>query len=490
MSAITLQKSSGFNGKYFLLYLPFLLSLVLSGDAVTSYFVAWTGSFFIFFLSFTNKIKETHAGVSMADKIFRPLFLTQIIFAGYMSCSSIFYFLDLLGYEYFTKIAYKTTDPYELALAARCQGAYVLGHAAMVNGLLVFYTSDITSKYKFSVSNLPAFFLKFALVAAISGFVCSKVGGLAQLAGSIEGIAFVAATIGFAISIPMKKTGLIAIAGLIFAINLLRALTSGFKEPVIVSFLMLGLFLYPFYKKLILTTFIPLMLLLFTVLPTYVNTFRAQTGNAGQDAEAAKAEALEKVREQMNGDGLAETNWAFLTGRISEIGMFTQYMESREQTGNYYGFEIVGQTLIALVPRVLWSGKPVTENLVNVRVVENGILQEDMAVSAKPQYIVDSYLSFGLFGVWLFLFLYGALAQLICNRSEQLFGGYLFGVAFVFTGMLGSLWRGNCFEFIFNQIFYGYLTLLALFFVLRKMNIVVEKEITKSPEQIDQKLNK
>src|SRR4051794_7710832 len=121
MSSIEPQKATGFNTKYFLLYIPSLISLMTSGNPVLSYFVAWAGSFFIFYLSFTNKIKHTHVDTPIAEKILRPLFLMQVIFAGYMSCSSVFNFLDLLGYEYFIRIPYKIVDPYQINLTAGCQ---------------------------------------------------------------------------------------------------------------------------------------------------------------------------------------------------------------------------------------------------------------------------------------------------------------------------------------------------------------------------------
>ena len=188
-----------------------------------------------------------------------------------------------------------------------------------------------------------------------------------------------------------------------------------------------------------------------------------------------KTEALNKVREQLSGNGLAETNWDFLTGRISEIGMFTTYKENTDVAGKFYGFNIINQSLVNLVPRVFWSSKPNIEALVLVRVLENGVIADyaSETVSAKPAYVVDAYLSFGSFGVWVFLFLYGAFAQLIANKSEQLFGGYFFGVAFVFTGIMNCLWRGNCFEFIFNNIMYGYLLIVALSFILRRLGIIV-----------------
>lgn len=475
MQELEKEENSGSAGKYVLLYVPFLASLAFSADSVISYFIAWLGSFAIFYFSFTNKVKPTHAGLSMAEKIFRPLFLTQIIFAGYMACTSVFNFLDALGFVYLTKVPYKVVDHNQVALTAGCQRYYVLGHAAFVHGMLVFYKSNIVSKYKIEVTNWPLFFIKFGVVAAVVGLGLSKVPGLTILGGSVEGLAFVASTIGLALSIPLKKPGLTVIAGIIFGGTMLRALTSGFKEPVIVSFLMLGLFLYPFYKRIILTVFIPLMLVLFTVLPTYVNTYRSQNWSGEKSAEEAKEEALQKVREQMNGEGLAETNWEFLTGRLSEIGIFTKYKDNIDNGGDFYGVQILAQTLVALVPRVFWRDKPLTENVVAVRVIENGIVEEGVFVSAKPQYIVDGYLSFGVAGIWVFLFLYGMLAQVISNKAEALFGGYFFGVSFVFTGLMGAMWRGNCFEFIFNQIFYSFLALLTLSVALRKLKIVVEK---------------
>lgn len=475
MEQIATEKTSGFNTKYALLYIPFLVSTMMSGNPVLSYFTAWAGSFFIFYLSFTNKIKPTHIDTPLAEKIMRPLFLTQLIFAGYMSCTSIFNFMDQLGYVYLTYVPFKMADPHHIELTAACQRFYILGHAAFVHGILIFYSSNILSPNKVVLTNWPLFFIKFGVVAGVVGFVFSKIGPLSVLAVSVEGVAFVSSTIGLSLSIPLRKTGPLLLSGLIFGSTLLRALTSGFKEPVIVSFLMLGIFLYPFYKRLILTIFIPLMFLLFAVLPTYVNTFRGQQGG-GQDAETAKAEALQKVRENMQSDALAETNWEFLTGRLSEIGMFIKYKENRDADGDFYGFSILGQAMINLVPRVLWKDKPPTELVVAQRVIENGIIEEHAPTSAKPQYIVDGYLSFGIAGVWVFLFLYGALAQLICNKAEALFGGYLFGVAFIYTGMMNFLWRGNCFEFIFNNILYGFLGMLFLFALLKRLKILQLKK--------------
>jgi hypothetical protein len=457
--------------RYYLLYLPLLVSLFFISNPVVSYLLAWGGSFFIFYVSFTNKVKPTSIDVPLAEKILKPLFLLQIIFAGYMSCSSIFFFLDQMGYEYFTRIPGKQVFMDDIRYTAACQRYYLLGHAAFAHGLLLFYKSDIKSNFDVTVANWPAFFLRVTLICTPLALLFSKISGLAVLSNSVEGLAIVAATIALALSIPMRQVPLIVVAGIIYGVKMAQALTSGFKEPVIVSVLMLGLFLYPFYKRTITLIFIPLMFMLFTVLPTYVNTFRKQQ-NEAQDAESAKAEAMKKVREDMAGDNLGETNWAFLTGRVSEIGMFIKYKQNIDEGADYYKFQIVGQSLIALVPRVLWPGKPITELVAMVRVLENGIVSEDAKLSAKPQYIVDGYLSGGAIGIWLALFFYGAIAQIACNKAEALFGSYFFGTAFIITGIFRAMWRGNCFEFIFNSIFYSFALLLALHFLFLQLRIV------------------
>jgi hypothetical protein len=47
MESRAADKTAGFNAKYFLLYLPALVSTVMAGDAVLSYFIAWGGSLLI-----------------------------------------------------------------------------------------------------------------------------------------------------------------------------------------------------------------------------------------------------------------------------------------------------------------------------------------------------------------------------------------------------------------------------------------------------------
>ena len=96
------------------------------------------------------------------------------------------------------------------------------------------------------------------------------------------------------------------------------------------------------------------------------------------------------------------------------------------------------------------------------RVYDAGVINRGSTVSAKPAFVVDSYLSFGGIGVFVFLFLYGATAQLISIKAEKLFGGYVLGTALIFSGLFQIMWRGLSFEFIINTIFWSYISMLVI----------------------------
>jgi hypothetical protein len=224
----------------------------------------------------------------------------------------------------------------------------------------------------------------------------------------------------------------------------------------------LAVFLYPNYKKIIITIFGPLLFASFIFLPTYVNNFRQNAWSGEADAEESSQLALDAT---LNSDG-EESNWSFFAYRLSEIDMFTTFVQSTPQDVDYYGLKLLEQSLVVIVPRVLWPGKPITEELVMERVYDAGVANRLSSVSAKPAYIVDTYLSGGVLGIFLGLFAYGAIAQLISVKAETLFGGYILGSALVFSGLFQILWRGLSFEFIINSVFWSYVTMLIIHRIL------------------------
>ncbi|WP_413666191.1 exosortase Y-associated Wzy-like protein [Mucilaginibacter sp. Mucisp86] len=460
--------------RYIVLFIPWLLALACKSDSVLSYFVAWGGSFFIFLITLTGWVRPIPNDRPIAEQLMRPLFIIQIIFAGYMCSTSIFYFMNTLGYENFKHVFIHTlNDKDTLGLIAQCQRYYCLGHASFVMGVLIFMNYPVVKKYHIETEKLANLLMVSAIISFPLSLVFLKVPGLSQFYYQFSSLSFIAGTLALAFAIPLKKAGNTLICFLLYAFNFYQALTSGFKEPIIISILVLGIFLYPTYKKLVTITFIPAIFLLFTVLPTYNHIYRANAWNGDTNSDQASQLALDAAL-NVDDEDVKETNWDFLVYRLSEIDMFTRFVQSTPKNVDFYGLDLVKQSAIALVPRILWPSKPITEDLIMQRVYDAGVVNRNSSVSAKPAYIVDAYLSGGDLGIFIFLFGYGAIAQLIAVKAEKLFGGYILGTALIFSGLFQIMWRGISFEFLFNTVFWSYISMLLIHRILVNSKILKE----------------
>jgi hypothetical protein len=453
------------------LYIPWVLSLLFKSDPSLSYFIAWLGSFYIFSLTLTGWVKPLPDDRSFAEQLMRPILLVQIIFAGYTCCTSIFYMLNVLGYTNFHKTSeFLLIDMERLALTAQCQRYYCLGHAAFVTGILMVMRYPDKQKFKVDIGNLAEILFIAALVSLPLSIIFLKVPGLSQFSNQFSSLSFIAGTLALAFAIPQKKVWNTVICVALYFSNFYSALTSGFKEPIIISVMVLGIFLYPTYKKLVLFTFIPALLILFLLLPTYARVFRQNAWSGDIDADDATQLALDAA---LNDDTeTTDTNWNFLVYRLSEVDMFTEFVQSTPEKIDYYGLDLVKQSFTAIIPRIFWPSKPSTEALVMERVYDAGVVNRASSVSAKPAFIVDAYLSDGNWGIFIALLIYGAAAQFISQKAEKLFGGYLLGTALIFSGLFQIFWRGLSFEFIINTVFWSYVTMIIVHKILVAKNIL------------------
>lgn len=453
--------------RYLVLYLPWGLALALQFDPGLSYMVAWLGSFFIFFITLSGWVKPLPKDRPWYEQLMRPLFLIQVIFAGYMACTSIFYFLSLQGYENFTRVSsYFFIDQNKLALAAQCQRYYCLAHAALVTGILAFMKYPTRHKYYVEKTGIANLLLVIALIAFPVSELFLRVPGLSQFSAQLSPLSFIAGTLALAFAIPLKKVVNTVICVCLYLFNFYQAFISGFKEPIIISVLVLGIFLYPSYKKAVTFTIVPLLFALFLFLPTFNHVFRQANWSDNVDAETASQAALDAALNASDNDQ-DNTNWNFFVYRLSEIDMFTTFVSSTPAVINFYGFSLLKQSAIAIIPRVFWPSKPITEDMVMERVYNAGVVYRASHVSAKPAFVVDAYLSGGTLGIFVCLFIYGAVAQLISIKAEQLFGGYILGSALIFAGLFQIMWRGLSFEFLINSVFWSFISMFIIFKLLR-----------------------
>jgi hypothetical protein len=461
--------------KYLVLYIPWLLSLVFKTEPEVSYFIAWLGSFFIFYVTLSGKIKPLPKDRTIADQIMRPIFLVQIIFAGYMCCTSIFYFFDVLGYDDFHKTSqFYLVDQNELELTAQCQRYYCLAHAAFMTGILSYMKYPVTSKYTIESEKVANLLFKTAIITLPVSIFFLKIPGLSQFANQFSSLSFIACTLALAFAIPLRKIWNTLICLALYFFNFYQALLSGFKEPIILSILILGIFLYPTYKKLVFVTFGPLLLALFIFLPTYNRIFRENAWGEDVSADQASELAFNAALSKSDAPAEKETNWDFLVGRLSEIGMFTKFVKSTPDKVDFYNLKLLEQSAIVIVPRIFWPSKPVTEDLVMQRVYDANVISSYSNVSAKPAFIVDAYLSYGGIGIFIAMLVYGAVAQMISIQAEKLFGGYILGTALIFSGLFQIFWRGLSFEFLINTVFWSYISMLIIHRILLGSHILQE----------------
>ncbi len=463
------------NPRYLLLYLPFILAyLTQSSSPSFAYWIAWGGSFWIYFITFTGVVKKLPTDRPLLNQVFRPFFLVHLVFSGYMSVTSVFFFLDSIGYLYFDKIKPEESYIY-ISNIAYCQLLYCLAHAAYVHGLLIFLNYK-TSKYAIKVSpktSISRILFLSTLFFLLGSIVFKFLPGGAQFLNQFTICTSIFAIFSFGYALLEGKKNYIFVAGLMFAYGEVQALTSGWKELTILPILFLGAILWTQYKKIIL--FIsPLIIFLFLfVVPYYTGIVQGLSWSGNTDTTEAAFIALNEVQKE-GVNGLLQSNWLFLTNRLSEISMFMLYTEKVPTQIPYMTKEILWQSIESIYPRIFYPEKPVTEKLVMERVYMLGVIDRRSSVSAKPAFVVDAFLIGGEIGVFCSLFVLGFISTLLSKKAESLFGGYIIGSGCIFLGLFLILLRGNSFEFLANAVFWSTVTMYILFYVARRFGILVK----------------
>ena len=480
----TARSGAGLIG-YLLLLAPYGLATLLSAAPLTSYLVAWIGSFVILALSLGGFVRPLPAGKSAFDQVMRPIVLTQLLFAGYNYMSSIFYAADINGFYFLERIT-SVMVPGEMEAAAQAQRYYVLAHGSAVVGMLAVMDYRRSGEWAVRpLANPAQTALWISLVCLVIG---KALGGFSQVGIRIEQIGIVASVLSLGLAIPTRRTGTMMLGLGIYGLNMASAFTSGWKEEVLVMVLLLAVFVYPYAKKTVMIGAPIVMVLLLAFLPTYVDIIRgvswSQDGEVAAEVKKGSDEAAATAIDVMQSGNvdIAQKNWEFLTHRISQISMFVKYIASVEGTnrtspnGGYYGTQIIEQTAASLIPRAFWEEKPNTEQLVMERVYAANVVSENSTVSAKPQYVVDGYLSWGAAGVLLSGLVFGLLASWASRACERWFGGYFWGSGLIYTSMFAVFWKGSSFEYFFNTVLWSFALLVPLFWFGRMRGLLVHSD--------------
>jgi hypothetical protein len=461
------------------LYMPWLASTALQQAPLTSYWIAWLGSFFIFYQTWASSYRYILPDLPIHKQIMRPLFLQQAIFAGFMCCTSFFFLFDTLGYEYFEHVqvvnVLSLQEP--LSLIAKCQRLSVLGHAVYVTGILFFQSKHYYEKPKFYLApylSKETWITRICITLFILSILFKRVPALSQFSISLYNAAIISGAYIFVHGVLTKNLKYLAIGGSFFLLNIVNSTLSGFKEPILINFILVGCLLFPYYKKLILILAIPVFSVILLVSSTYTSAFRKSAWSGEASVEDARTEAVENIFQDEYNEGGEHyvNNWDFLANRLSEISMFTEFVRTIPSNIPYYYTQLPTDALLAIIPRALWKDKPITEALAMERVYEAEVINRSSSVSAKTRPIVDGYVSGGIVGIVIYMFILGGISQWICNYCENLFGGYSIGCVIMYNGFFQQLWRGETIEFMVNTVFWSFIAMTLLFQGLRHSNFL------------------
>ena len=449
---------------------PWGLAQLSQANPTVSWLVAWLGSWGILLAVWTGRVFALPTDRPLRDQLLRPWMLMHGIYAGFTFLTAVFYWLDLKGIT-FGLAAPPFAGEADWALAARVQRHYVLAHAGLAIGFGLAFTVARNSSPRRSSGqtragrHLPRLLLRLAVVAVIGILVFSRFPGFSQVAVKCQGLAVVAIAVGFGLALQNRSASLLPL-GVGVVVLSLSALASGWKEEVIVLVLLVAAGFFPRAPKTVVVctglAFVAAMI----VLPTVSDSIRQNRWREGVGKVQGLQIALSTVR-SMSAPEFEESTWRFACDRLSEAGMFATFMKDVPANHPYYGPQLVKQAALFLVPRLVWASKPNVEEVVMARTREHGVVSTEGDVSAKPAFVVDTYLSAGLLGVFLGGIFLGLVAQLASGLCERVFGGYVLG-GVAFNGLFTILWRGNCFEFIANALLWSFVLVLLWDMVFRR----------------------
>lgn len=447
---------------FIIFFIPFILSYFIS-DPSESYLVCWGGSVFLIIYSIYINYKIYDQKI----RFFSPLILSQGLLWGYTAISSIFYFLDQLGYEYFERI--NVVNIFELEILSQSQKYILFAHACYVLGYFLYQTKR-TESQEFTINITPAAYIKLSIGATILALIALKTP-FAQLSSYFNIFSTICAVKYFGYSLSHKK--LLWKGFLYFVAVLLIGFLSGMKESTLFPLIYLGVILYDRYgiprTSLV---FIPLIGAYFYFIPTINGIIR----NAAWYGNKGAYETLSSLDDPhlLSQERIKNNNWAFLTTRLSEISMLNRYIESVPKRRPFYGLEIYENGLKSLIPRFLWPTKQSADVTAQQRAVENGALilnSPSDSTSAKPQTVADAYMSFGYLSILITFIIYGFLVHYLSSLLERKLG-YDLGLSVLFYSLFSILSRGGAFENLFNTTFYGFILIFISIHVFKRLNII------------------
>ncbi|MBI2361074.1 MAG: hypothetical protein HYV04_19580, partial [Deltaproteobacteria bacterium] len=443
-----------------LLYLPSFVGLIW--DALPRFSIAWSvaGSFFIAIITQTRWFREPDDDIPVTQRLLRPISVYQFYFLGFQVVGSAFYALNAAGYNFHGQVAMPQES--KLELIAQLQSYMLLAHASVMAGMkLVGFKYG---KPRYVIPALPPYgLILISFISLGAGTVATMISPLYNLGLKLFDLSLTAILVETWLSVRRGHFTNQALTLSVLGFNLFGQILSGWKGLVLWSAITLGGMFFPLMPKRVIVVGTAFFLFWVLFLHPFGQLYRPLTWyyeiKPEIAIEMAKEYALNLTMEER-----LDNLWETMIDRVNDMWQFEKYVQHVPDRRPYYGFDLIQEAMIALVPRILWPEKPDLERVAMQRVYEAGVVSENTPVSAKTSFYIDGYLSGGWLAMALASLGYGVVAVFVSRACERLFGGYDIGTCFIYVGLF-TFWinSGPNFLFFVGAIWTSFVTMFGLF---------------------------
>lgn len=452
------------------LFFPALFGWTAIEDPGVSIVWSLVGSLFVAAVAQTTWFRQVDDDAPITHRLLRPVSMYNLYFVGFHVVGGACYALEAAGYSLSGYEAKALQD--DLALVAEAQRLMLLAHTGMIAGMKLVGLQYKRAKY--IIPFIPPFGLIVISVFCFTlGSVISTIPTLHHLGQLILAISGTAIVLDIGLSVRRQHfvNGVLSLT--LLGLHLVRQVLSGWKGLALYTMMMLGVLLYPLMPRRVIVGGLAFFLFWALFLHPFGLALRPLIWTQEIQQEEATSISMEHAL-NMSLEERLEGVWTLMTSRANELSQFQKYILQVPAVRPYYQFELVRESLIGAVPRILWPEKPDLEGFAMQRVYEAGVVFERSDVSAKSNFYQDAYLSGGGPAVVLACILLGMLIMFISHLCEQLFGGYDIGTCLIYTSLFGVAFNAPTnFLYFVGTIGTSIVTMFGLFNFGRIMGWIV-----------------
>jgi hypothetical protein len=459
------------SGRIFVIFLPVTIGLLWLEEPGLSITWSLIGSVAIAVIAQTRWFRQPGDRIAITARLLRPQSMFHLLFVAYHIVGGAAYALDSAGYSMLTS-GTTLSIHIDLTTIAECQRLMLLAHASVTVGMkLVGFRY---SNPRYVIAAVPGYaLLAVSLLASLSGNFFLSFESFRHFGYKLLDISAAALLVEIAFSIRYKRRSNLIMAVALLGLTLVNQAVSGWKGLTLWTMITLCALLYPLMSKRIIVIGAAFAIFWALFLHPFGLALRPLLWYQGVDRDKAVEISMDKAL-NMSMDERLSGVWTMMVSRANDLSQFGKYVKYVPERHDYYGSDLAEEAMVALVPRVIWPSKPDLEKVAMKRVYDAGVVSRESIVSAKSNFFQDSYLSGGLFGVFVSSLIFGVLAMLLSRMCETLFGGYEIGTCFVFTGLFATTINvPPSFMFFVGAVWTSIIVVLSLFALGRLMGWIV-----------------